>query len=67
MARQIPYTLAVRLERVEGKPTPVAEILETLAGELEGFEVWVQMEDRESLYRLTVEDVTTAIDLGRNV
>ncbi|MFG2620666.1 hypothetical protein ACGFXC_23940 [Streptomyces sp. NPDC048507] len=67
MARKIPYTLVGRLERVEGPPTPVPEIVQCLSDELDGFELYVQMEDSESLYRLTVETVTTPIDQGRNV
>ncbi|MFE3582269.1 hypothetical protein [Streptomyces vinaceus] len=67
MARKIPYTLAVRLERVEGTPSPVPEIMQCLADELDGFELYVQMDDSDSLYRLTVETVATTIDQGRNV
>ncbi|RST07850.1 hypothetical protein EF910_05270 [Streptomyces sp. WAC07149] len=67
MAWKIPYTLAVRLERVEGPPAPVPEIMQVLSEELDGFELFVQMEDSDSQYRLTVETVTTAIDQGRNV
>ncbi|MFD6937179.1 hypothetical protein ACFWAP_13670 [Streptomyces goshikiensis] len=67
MARTIAYALTVRLERGEGKPNPVTEVLQTLTGELGGFELCIEMESGQSLYRLTVDNVTTAIDLSRNV
>ncbi|MEU6295295.1 hypothetical protein [Streptomyces erythrochromogenes] len=67
MARKIPLTLAVQFERVEGKPTPVTEVMQVVSEELEGFEFYVQMENRDSLYRITVESVTTTINHGRNV
>ncbi|MEU2455721.1 hypothetical protein ABZ605_37250 [Streptomyces sp. NPDC012765] len=67
MARKTAYTLVVELERQEGAPVPVAELLHALQDELDGFELYVDTDKGDAHFHLTVAGVLTAEDQDKRV
>ncbi|MFE4205480.1 hypothetical protein ACFRSX_30895 [Streptomyces goshikiensis] len=60
MPRETAYTLVVELERQEGAPVSVSELLHALQDELDGFELYVDTDKGDARFDLTVSGVLTA-------
>ncbi|TDU67969.1 hypothetical protein [Streptomyces sp. KS 21] len=67
MPRKTAYTLVVELERQEGSPVPVAEVLLALQHELDGFELSVDTGKGDTQFHLTVTGALTAEDPDKRV